>query len=366
MKKLQSYIVSVIFSLFLLLGGLTLIFMPHKEYSEAERRPLEETPVISVKTVLDGNFFSNADKWVADHFQFRELFRHIKADWQIHILGEENNDFVYADGSVIKLERDINEYSLNYAAERFGNVYNSLLKDTNCNIYCALIPDKSYFLREDGYPVMDFEKMEAIYWNMIPESTPISIKDELKLSDYYNTDSHWKQECLLLTANKLLLAMQSDSEPLNASDFTVHTYEPFDGVYSGQSALYPTSDVITYLSNDILDGCRVIDFGAMKEIQMYDPENCDSRDLYTLYLGGSKGYLRIENPNVSTGKELIVFRDSFGSSIAPLLVTQYSTVTLIDIRYINPSVIRQYMQFDNQDVLFLYSAVLMNNSQGLN
>lgn len=366
MKKFQSYIVSVIFGLLLFLGGITLFFMPHKEYSEAERRPLAEAPDVSVKTVWDGSFFSNADKWVTDHFQFREAFRHIKAEWQIHILGEENNDFVYVDGSVIKLERTVNEYSLDYAAERFGNVYDSFLKDTNCKIYCALIPDKSFFLRDGGYPVMDFEKMEVIYQDMLPGATPISIKDELQLNDYYNTDSHWKQECIVTAANKLISAMQDDFKPLKTSDFINYTYEPFDGVYSGQSALYPAPDVITYLSNDILAGCRVIDFGAMKEIPMYDSENCDSRDPYTLFLGGSKGYLQIENPNVSTGKDLVVFRDSFGSSIAPLLVTQYSTVTLIDIRYIHPTIIRQYMQFDHQDVLFLYSAILMNNSQGLN
>ena len=64
-----------------------------------------------------------------------------------------------------------------------------------------------------------------------------------------------------------------------------------------------------------------------------------------------------ENDSTFTdGSRLIVFRDSFGSSPAPLLAA----------RYIDPYLLSRYMRFENADVLFLYSATLLNDSQGVN
>ena len=45
-----------------------------------------------------------------------------------------------------------------------------------------------------------------------------------------------------------------------------------------------------------------------------------SADKYDIYLSGATPLITIENPNAHTKKELLLFRDSFGSSIAPLLI----------------------------------------------
>ena len=72
--------------------------------------------------------------------------------------------------------------------------------------------------------------------------------------------------------------------------------------------------------------------------------------------------LTVDNPNARTDRELVIFRDSFGSSLAPLLLEGYSRVTLVDIRYLSPS---QLLTFDRQDVWFLYSTSVLNNSSTL-
>ena len=75
--------------------------------------------------------------------------------------------------------------------------------------------------------------------------------------------------------------------------------------------------------------------------------------------------LTIENPDYKGTKELIVFRDSYGSSLIPLLVTGYSKVTVVDTRYISPKLLNQYIEFKDQDVLFMYSTLIINNSTTL-
>ena len=95
---------------------------------------------------------------------------------------------------------------------------------------------------------------------------------------------------------------------------------------------------------------------------VYDMTCLRNRDQYDVFLSGARSLLTIENPNAKTDKELIVFRDSFGSSMVPLLVADYKTVTVVDIRYLNPAMLGRYIAFNGQDVLFLYSTLVLNNS----
>ena len=101
-----------------------------------------------------------------------------------------------------------------------------------------------------------------------------------------------------------------------------------------------------------------------KVISVYDTEKAGSEegDGYDLFLHGSKSLLTVENPEAETDKELVIFRDSFGSSIAPFFAEYYSKITLIDIRYLASEMVGRFVDFDNQDVLFLYSTPVLNNS----
>ena len=84
-----------------------------------------------------------------------------------------------------------------------------------------------------------------------------------------------------------------------------------------------------------------------------------------MFLSGPLSLVTIENPNINTQKELIIFRDSFGSAIAPLLAQGYGKVTVIDIRYIQPMMLKNFVDFEGADVLFLYSTMVLNNSTTL-
>jgi hypothetical protein len=57
-----------------------------------------------------------------------------------------------------------------------------------------------------------------------------------------------------------------------------------------------------------------------------------------------------------------VFRDSFGSSMIPLLMQGYKKVTVVDTRYIASGLLDQFIQFKGQDVLFMYSSLILNSS----
>ena len=60
-----------------------------------------------------------------------------------------------------------------------------------------------------------------------------------------------------------------------------------------------------------------------------------------------------------------MFRDSFGSSLIPLLISSYKKIVVIDTRYISSNILSDYVDFKGQDVLFLYSVSTINNSYTL-
>jgi hypothetical protein len=146
------------------------------------------------------------------------------------------------------------------------------------------------------------------------------------------------------------------------SKYTKNYYNSFYGVYYGQSALNLEPDKLIYLTNDIIMNSEVYYYEDKENSEVYPKSKLESLDKYDIFLGGASSYIEITNSNNNSGKELVIFRDSFGSSLAPLLIEAYSKITLIDIRYITSEIYLDLINFDNQDVLFLYSTLIVNNS----
>ena len=115
----------------------------------------------------------------------------------------------------------------------------------------------------------------------------------------------------------------------------------------------------------MLSSCRVYNHETASYQSVYDLQKLSGADPYEVFLSGPQALLTIENPNAATDKELILFRDSFGSSLAPLLIQGYKTVTLVDIRYVSSAMLDRYLDFHGQDVLFAYSTLVLNSSTSL-
>ena len=337
-------------------------FLPDKDLSESERRPLTQAPELTVQSLLSGSFMKDFEKYTLDQFPLRDTFRQIKSVFHLSVLNQsDNNDIYLADGYAVKQEYPLNPESVHHAADRFSYVYEKYLTDSR--VYMAVIPDKGQYLAEgSGHLALHFGKLNTILLDRMPWATPVDLYSSLEAEDYYRTDIHWRQENLLETAGALCEALEIPA-PLQ-EDYTVTALRrPFYGVYYGQAALPMEPDTMYILESDLLKNCRVYDYESGTESDVYNMEKLDSRDLYDIYLSGSRSLLTIENPAGPEDRELILFRDSFGSAIAPLLIQGYGKITLVDIRYIQIDVLPRFLDFHGQDVLFLYSVPVLNNSE---
>ena len=360
-RKTKDLLTLGTFALFVLVLSLWSILKSDGTVSESERRPLKQLPALSAESVLSGRFQSNFEDYALDQFPLRDGFRTLKALSVRYLFGEKDNNGVYvAGGYAAKLDDTLDEASLGHAADRFRYVYDSYLKDTGASVYLSIVPDKNYYLAaQNGCPSLDYDRLFSLMREKMEYAGYIDLTGALSLSSYYRTDTHWRQEALLPAAALLADAMGASV----SQDFTAVTLDtPFYGVYRGQSALPMAPDALTYLTNDVLAGCRVYDYENDEYLPVYTLEKADGSDPYEIFLSGPKSLLRIENPNAKTERRLIVFRDSFAASLVPLLAEGYSEITLVDIRYLSPAVLGRFIDFDAQDVLFLYSTSVLNDS----
>jgi len=354
--KIIVCIMAIAYGILVLLA----VCKPSDDFSASERRKLAQKPEFTVATVKNGTFMTKTEEYVTDQFPFRDGFRSVKALFSFGVLGSnETNGIYYKNGYLAKMEYPMDEDSIHRAAGIFQNIHKRYLEGTDVKSYLCVIPDKNYVLAEDSQLSMDYEEFIQKTEEDMPFLTPVSIVESMDISDYYRTDTHWKQEEIIDVAAKLAASMDV---PFNGSFEYKELESPFYGVYYGQAALPVAADKIKYCTNEVLDACVVYDYENNKEIPLYDISKAAGRDPYELFLGGNISLAVIDSPKAYTSKELVVFGDSFARSLLPLLAESYGKITMIDIRYLPSMSVGNYVTFENQDVLFLYSTSVLNNS----
>lgn len=360
MKKIRTVGAILVAALWLLLTAMAW-FGDAEEISDSERRQLAQFPEVSGERVLDGSFMTDFEDYALDQFPFRDRFRQLKSLTHYYALRQSDNNGIYlAEGSAVKQEYPLNETSVSYALKRLNAIYDAYL--TESDVYMAIVPDKGYYLAEDsGQLALDYAALLAMMEEGAPWAVHIDLTAALDGDCYYRTDTHWRQEMLLPAATVLCEAMGATAP--SAEDYTLTQLErPFYGVYYGQAALPLEPDTLCLLESDLLSACVVTNYETGAAASVYDMDKLTSRDLYDVFLSGSAALLTIENPQAKTDRELIVFRDSFGSSMIPLLLQDYAVVTVIDTRYVAPEYLGRLVDFHGQDVLMLYSTLVLNNS----
>ena len=360
-KKIRAIGAAVLVVIWLVLTGFAW-FGPAKAESESERRPLDQWPGIKLEEILDGKFMTKFEDYTLDQFPLRDRFRQIKSLFHYYAMRRgDNNDIYIADGYAAKMEYPLNESRIKASTKIFTQIYEQYLKDAGCTSFVAVVPDKGYYLAEEnGYLAMDYEKLFATVQEGMPWASYIDLTQSLSIEDYYYTDTHWRQEKILETAGVLAQALGVTAP--KAENYTQEKLDrPFYGVYYGQAALPMEPEDMYIMRSELLSACQVWDVEANAYTDVYNMDKLTAKDPYDVFLSGARAVLRIENPNAKTDRELIVFRDSFSSSMIPLLVEDYATVTLVDIRYVPARMLDQYVTFDGQDVLFMYSTLVLNS-----
>ena len=360
MDKKRAIFTSVLFLLLIFGFAVWHLVLPDKATSQAERRELAQAPAVNSEAVFSGKFSAELEDYLLDQFPLRQEFVSGHKLLRYYVLGQRGLDNMWIQGNSAFEAEKLKETDVQYAAHGIAKIADSMPESVN--LYYAVIPDKGAYAADQGQPKMDYDRLFAILEETLPEDmTRIDLWDTLSFEDYYDTDLHWKQERIYPVAETLAEAMGTELLPFE--NFQPNTLAPFYGSYFSRSGKPLEPDELTFMTSRFTGSAKVTgkDFNGV--IQVYAPQLLSGMDGYDVYLSGVQSLLTIENRNATTDRELIIFRDSFGSSITPYFMGAYRKITLIDLR--SPIDWWNYVNLTNQDVLFLYSGKILNNGSAL-
>ena len=274
--------------------------------------------------------------------------------------------FVVGEG-VYRNEKELDEKSIDRAIGKFQTFAEDYCGESQ-RVFLALIPSKNGYLNAENGHLNEAEfailQTVADKWG----SNFIDLSVCLDLEDYYRTDPHWRQECLGNVLMELGAALEFETDTTDDADapLTENWTEEvlttdYIGVYGDEVDGVPAEEM-TVLHHGDMDGYIVRNGETGEEMSLYDTAKLSERDPYELFVGGPLSLVTIENPNADNDRHLVVVRDSFGSALLPMLAQSYAKVTAVDIRYMMPNLVGNFVDFTDADVLFLYSSTVLNNS----
>jgi hypothetical protein len=321
----------------------------------SERRAPAKLPNLTFQALATGSFMSRFEDYAADSFAFRDDFRGLRAVIVFDILMQSDKSGLYFGDAAAGEFKRLDPAAARQSADKIKKVADTL---SDCAVYYSIIPDKSIYAGK-YLPGFELEPAEQLLADVMGGIAYIPLADCLVYGSVDRRDLHWDQPKIGAVVDTLTAAMGTQPD---LGGYVKKSAGDFKGAYAGQMALPMAPDRLDYLDYPALRASRLNDATLeFEDCPVYDPARVRGIDPYDFFLHGPEALIVLENPDAPEG-ELYLFRDSYGSSIAPLLTCAYRRVTLIDLRYIDARVLGQFVDFvPGSDVLFLYSSMILNN-----
>lgn len=364
-RKRKGWIENIIGMLFILVLFLFMFInlaVPDREMSEKENRMLETRPVLSMSTVLDGEFMEQWENYQSDQFAGRDFWRSVKV-FLDRLGGSRMENGVYIGKSGQLLEEievpDDGQSEANLSAivdfaEKYPDVQTSVM----------LVPDAACILSdrlpafagvEDQKQLLGVAKQrlgDDVNWIDAVSVLNNHVSDKL----YYKTDHHWTTLAAFYVFRESAVSLGIDGEVgENFASYTIS--DDFNGVLASKSGVglseKETIDIYVPTQGDDDVVVNYVDEGR-KTTSLYDSSKLETRDQYGVFLGGNSSVIDIRTVSPEK-KRLLVIKDSFANCFIPFLTPYYREIVVVDPRYYSGTIGDIMDTYRITDALVLYS-----------
>lgn len=340
-RSKASSLLTVILSALMIYGlAAAFVILPDKDRSDTENRTLAVAPKFSLSSFLSGDFTADFAEYMADQFPLRDSFVGAKGAVETLLRGGENNGVILGRDGQLAVREDYPDeakLSKNIAAIAAFSEY----ADSAGVPILFAAAGRVIDTEDSALPSLYGTSCQDRIWSVLADrcgeaGAPLlplreTLREHAAAEEYvyYKTDHHWTTLGAYYAAVKINEAF--GGAPLSRTDFIPEiAAEDFYGTtWSAAGMHFVAPDKIEYWRWEgdenvtcTIDGKRVIG--------LYDRDALATRDKYSSFIGGNNALVEIENP-AAKGK-LLVIKDSFFHSMAPILAKNWN-MTVVDMRY---------------------------------
>ena len=347
-----------------LLAGFTAANYFHKDtaFSDTENRMLQQKPVFSWADLADGRFMGNFEKYQTDQFIFRREWIGLQTAAD-RLLGKNKSGDVYlGEGQLLEEPSKLSEN----VWENLDAIGAFCRNQTGVKCYLMLVPDAASVQREKlpAYaPVADqAEQLEEIRSYLEKKENPVTeiplyemLREHREESLYYRTDHHWTtlgaRYAYQSAAGQMGLPGAENGEEKKLYPVS----DSFQGTLAARSGYRVPDDTIEVYWPDQKEELVVTYVQEQtKSASLYAAEKLKTRDKYGMFLNGNHPLTEIRTM-ASTGRKLLLIKDSYANCFVPFLTGDFEEIVLVDPRYYYDSAEKLMKQYGFTDVLFLYN-----------
>lgn len=364
-RKRKGQIENLIGKLFILLlfvFMLVNIAVPDREISEEENRVLETRPSLSMGTVMNGDFMEQWENYQSDQFAGRDFWRSFKV--ALDRLGGarmENGVYIGKDGQLMEEievpddgQLEANLSAIRQFTEDWSDIRTTvmLIPDAACILSDSLPAFAAVEDQRQLFGVAEQRLGDSVNWVDTVSILNNHTSDKL----YYKTDHHWTTQAAFYVFRESASSLGIEGEV--GDGFVSYTVsDDFNGVLAAKSGIglseKETIDIYAPTQGDDDVVLSYVDEGR-KTTSLYDSSKLETRDQYSVFLGGNASVIDIKTVS-SSQKRLLVLKDSFANCFIPFLAPYYREIVVVDPRYCSGTMEDIMDTYRITDALVLYS-----------
>jgi hypothetical protein len=312
--------------------------------------------------LLDGSYEKSIERYISDHFPFRQAWLWIDAHYNLYT-GRNGFNGVYKgkDGCLIDGPVRLDESRLETNMDEIRAFAQSV--DTPAAMMA--VPSAGFIMKHqlpvNHEPYLDDviltkarERLtSAVQWIDLQRRFEANARDAQL---YYKTDHHW-------TSRGAYVAYQAFAQsrgfpPMPEDRFDIAVSEGFYGTTYAKSCLWETKpdaiELWQYPANIQVEIRDIRQEETISGDSFFFKNRLSGADPYAVFLDGNHSWVKITNEDVATGRLLMV-KDSFAHCLAPFLASHYREIHLIDLRYYQNNTLAQWLETNQVDeILFVY------------
>ena len=379
MTKKYCIFLSALFCAFLGVFLVANAVSPDRTFSQMENRNLEQLPVPSVKTLLNGQFMKDFETYTTDQFVGRDGWIALKSTTERVLGKKENNNVYFAAGDTLisRFDEPDGEKVTNNL-----NYVNNFVENVDIPVTFSLIPTQAC-IWADRLPAGAPNASQTAILEQAKAAVPGASWADLytplwehKGEDiFYRTDHHWTPEAAFTAHQTLAQVLESDygfTIPEENTDTAAFTRTNLSDFFLGSQgkrvgSLYAGVDDIEIwkpnFDTDFTYSIPIYDMertGPFEESLLF-PERIEEKDFfngnpYTLYAGGDYPMARIYNELSPDRPRIMLLRDSYACVLTPFLALDCGELITIDLRYFHDDLLTYVDWLEPDLVIVMYTA----------